>query len=80
MNIAGWGKGHRCMPLLVSRSYITYEEAMTSFAHWMGAVAQAFSQWIESWMIQDYPAFRERSRMVSAQSWTHDTWSHGTKP
>ena len=55
--------------LLVSRSYITYEEAMSSFPHWMAAVAQAFSQWIESWMIQDYPAFRERSRMVSAQSW-----------
>ena len=55
--------------LLVSRSYITYEEAMSSFPHWMAAVAQAFSQWIESWMVRDYPAFRERSRMVSAQSW-----------
>ena len=53
--------------LLVSRSYITYEEAMSSFPHWMAAVAQAFSQWIESWMVQDYPAFRERSRMVSQQ-------------
>ena len=56
--------------LLVSRSYITYEEAMSSFPHWMAAVAQAFSQWIESWMTQDYPAFRERSRMVSAHSWS----------
>ena len=55
---------------LVSRSYNTYEEAMTSFPHWMAAVAQAFSQWIEFWMIPDYPAFRERSRTVSAQSWT----------
>ena len=55
--------------LLVSRSYITYEEALSSFPLWMAAVAQAFSQWIESWMTQDYPAFGERSRMVSAQSW-----------
>ena len=54
---------------LVSRSYITYEEAMSSFLHWMAAVAQAFTQWIESWMVHDYPAFRERSRVVSAQSW-----------
>ena len=43
---------------------------MSSFPHWMAAVAQAFRQWSESWMIQDHPAFRERSRMVSAQSWT----------
>ena len=34
--------------LLVSRSYITYEEAMSSFPHWVAAVAQAFSGWIES--------------------------------
>ena len=54
---------------LVSRSYITYEEAMSSFPHWMAALAQAFSQWIESWIVQDYPAYRERSRMVCAQSW-----------
>ena len=39
--------------LLVSRSYITYEEAMSLFPHWMAAVAQAFSQWIESWVVQD---------------------------
>ena len=37
--------------------------------HWMAAVAQAFSQWIESWVVQNYPTFRERSRTVSAQSW-----------
>ena len=55
--------------LLVPRSYIAHEEAMSSFPHWMAAVAQAFSQWIESWMTRDYPAFWERSRMVSAQSW-----------
>ena len=55
--------------LLVCRSYITYEGAMSSFPQWIAAVARAFSQWIESWMVQDYPAFRERSRMVSAQSW-----------
>ena len=54
--------------LLVSMSYITYEEAISSFPHWMAAVAQAFNQWIGSWMTQDHPAFRERSRMVSAQS------------
>ena len=32
-------------------------------------MAQAFGQWIDSWMVQDHAAFRERSRMVSAQSW-----------
>ena len=41
---------------------------MSSFPHWMAAVAQAFSQWMDSWVVQDYPALRERSRMVSAQS------------
>ena len=35
----------------------------------MAAVAQALRQWIETWMVQDYPAFRERSRMVSSHSW-----------
>ena len=54
--------------LLVSRSFITYDEAMSTFPQWMAAAAQAFSQWIESWVAQDYPTFWERSRMVSAQS------------
>ena len=51
------------------RSCITHEEAISSFPHWMAAVAQAFSQWVGSWMARDYPAFREWSRVVSAQSW-----------
>ena len=55
--------------LLVSTSDITYEEALSSFPHWMSSVAQAFSQWMESWMTRDYPAFRERSRMVSPRFW-----------
>ena len=55
--------------LLVPRSYIAHEEAMSSFPHWMAVVAQAFSHWIASWMTRDYPAFREWSRVVSAQSW-----------
>ena len=55
--------------LLVPRSYIAHEEALSSFPHRMAAVAQAFSQWIESWMTRDYPAFQEPSRMMSAQSW-----------
>ena len=42
---------------------------MSLFPHWMAAVAQAFSQWIGSWMARDFPAFREWSRVVSAQSW-----------
>ena len=41
---------------------------MSSFPQWMAAVAQGFSQWIESWIVQDYPAFGERSRTVSAHS------------
>ena len=32
-------------------------------------MAQAFSQWLESWMTRDYPAFREQSRMLLVQSW-----------
>ena len=55
--------------LLVPRSYITHAEAMSTFPLWMAAAAQAFSQWIESWAAQDFPAFWERSRTVSAQSW-----------
>ena len=42
---------------------------MSLFPHWMAAVAQAFSQWIGSWVARDIPAFRECSRVVSAQSW-----------
>ena len=55
--------------LLVPRSYIAHEEAMSLFPHWMAAVAQAFSHWIGSWMARDFPALREWSRLVSAQSW-----------
>ena len=55
--------------LLVPWSYIAHEEAMSSFPHRMAAVAHALRQWIESYMTRDYPAFRERSRMVSAHSW-----------
>ena len=55
--------------LLVSRSYIEHEEAMSLFPCRMAVVAQAFSQWIGSWMAWDFPAFREWSRVVSAQSW-----------
>ena len=55
--------------LLVPRSCIAREEAMSLFPHWMAAVAQAFSQWIGSWVARDITAFREWSRVVSAQSW-----------
>ena len=55
--------------LLVPRSYVAHEEATSLFPHWMVAVAQAFSQWIGSWMARDFPAFREWSCVVSAQSW-----------
>ena len=54
--------------LLLFRSYITYQEAMFTFFHWIAAVAQAFSQCIECRVVQDYLAFREWSRMVSALS------------
>ena len=55
--------------LLVPRSCIAQEEAMSLFPHWMAAVAQAFSQWIGSWVARDITAFREWFRVVSAQSW-----------
>ena len=42
---------------------------MSLFPYWMAAVAQAFSQRIGSWVARDTPAFREWSRVVSAQSW-----------
>ena len=54
--------------LLVPRSYIAHEETMSLFPRWMSAVAQVFSQWIGSWMARDFPAYREWSGMVSAQS------------
>ena len=52
----------------MSRSYITHDEVMSTFPQWMAAVAQAFGQWIESWVAQDYPTSWERSRTVTAQS------------
>ena len=55
--------------LLVPRLYIAHEEAMSFLPHWMAAVAQAFSQRIGSWMARDFLAFRESSRVVSAQLW-----------
>ena len=55
--------------LLVPRSCIAQEEAMSLFPHCMAAVAQDFSQWIGSWLAQDIATFREWSRVVSAQSW-----------
>ena len=55
--------------LPVSRSYITHNETTSTFPQWMAAAAQTFSQWIESWVAQDFPTFRGRSREVSAQSW-----------
>ena len=39
------------------------------FPQWTAAAAQAFSQWIKSWVAQDLPTFRARSSEVSAQSW-----------
>ena len=55
--------------LLVPRSCIAHEKAMSLFPHWMAAVAQAFSQWIGSWVARDITAFSKWSRVVSAQSW-----------
>ena len=55
--------------LLVSRSCVEHDEALSLFPHWMAAVAQAFDQWIGSWVARDITAFREWSRVVSAQSW-----------
>ena len=55
--------------LLVPRSYIAHEDAMSLFPQWMAAVAKAFNQWIGSWMARDYPAFRAWICVVSAQSW-----------
>ena len=55
--------------LLVPRSCIAHQEAMSLFPDWMAAVAQAFSQWIGSWVARDFTAFSEWSRVMSAQSW-----------
>ena len=66
------GQPFRRAPLhapLVPRSCIAHEEAMSLFPHWMAAVAQAFNRWIGSWVARDITAFREWSRVVSAQSW-----------
>ena len=53
----------------MSRSCIEHDEALSLFPHWMAAVAQAFDQWIGSWVARDITTFREWSRVVSAQSW-----------
>ena len=55
--------------LLVSMSYTTHDEAMCPFLSWMATVAQAFGQWFESSVVQDYPTFLKRTSTVSAQSW-----------
>ena len=39
--------------LLVSRLCIAHGEALSLFPHWMAAVAQAFDQWIGSWVARD---------------------------
>ena len=54
---------------LVSRSCIEHDETLSLFPHWMAAVAQAFDQWIGSWVARDITTFREWSRVVSAHSW-----------
>ena len=51
--------------LLVSGTYITHNEAMSTFLE----CTQAFSKWIESWVAQDLTTFRARSREVSADAW-----------
>ena len=58
---------HRALlhALLGFRSYITHNEAMSTFPQWMAAAAQTFGQWIESLVAQDFPTFCERSRVVS---------------
>ena len=45
--------------LLVPRSCIAHEEAMSLFPHWMAAVAQAFNLWIGSRVAWDFTTFRE---------------------
>ena len=55
--------------LLMSRWLITHDEPMFTFPQWTATAAQAFGQWIESWVARDYPAFQERSRTVCAHSW-----------
>ena len=55
--------------VLLSRSYLMQDEARSRFLQWIAAAAQACSQRIKSCMSQDYPTFREGSRMVSALSW-----------
>ena len=65
--------------LLVPRSCIAHEDAMSLFPHWVAAVAQAFSQWIGSWVARDITAFREWSRIVRAIVGP-GAWYHGEKP
>ena len=56
--------------LVVSRSYITPNAAMSTFPQWIAGAAQAFSKWIESSVGQDFATPRARSRESSAQSRT----------
>ena len=54
--------------LLVSPSYIVYDEALWTFPRWMNAVVLAFRGCLESWMSADCSAFCARSREVYAES------------
>ena len=61
--------------LLVSPSYITYHEAMSTFPQWMAAAARAFGAWLESGVTQDFAAFQGGVRAVLGLHPRH----HGTR-
>ena len=66
--------------LLVPRSYIAHEEAMSSFPDWMAAVAQAFSQWIGSRMASGLPCVPGVVLRGIGAVMGHGAWYHGEGP
>ena len=64
---------------LVSRLYITYEEAMSSFSNWMAAVAQAFSQWIEA-LGPGRSCIPGAAPHGACTLLGHGAWYHGARP
>ena len=66
--------------LLVPWSCIAHEEAMSLFPHWMAAVAQAFSQWLSSWVAREITELRGLVPRGVGAIVGPGAWYHGGKP
>ena len=66
--------------LLVSRSYITQDEAMSTFPQWMAAAAKAFSRWIETLGSPRLPRIPGAVPYGVRAVLGRHLWYHGARP